>query len=312
MSNKNLNPFFETLLPEVNSNGTTDKYGRFRKNQVDLEASDFPRILYYTNFGNFKRKCKIEYSFDNMVFDEFRQRTEEASKIFDKDLENSILYSTLTQNDDHFSLQTRLWCPYQLMPDVYVFLDFINDIELNQSRILEIGSRKSFIGSTKKIREDGISLTQIYQTNDVFNREYVFPSFSLISKGSIHVYSSEIETRHSEIPLKKSKIKILTDLNSSGIMVFNPDVIEDLKESARSKYARVGRNASSGERLRAYASLFSSSDETDPILSIDSFDFEGTIERLKELNLLNTEGLFEIEKNHKFLEQVIENLTIKS
>lgn len=193
MKSKELNPYFKTLLSNVNTRGKTDRYGRFYQKKRNFKPNIFPKTVYYVNSGSFEGKCSMEYSFDAMVFDDFRYRTEDASRIFGKDLGNSLLYCTLNHDDENFSLKTRLWLPYALMPDIYTFLDFIEDIELEQSRVLEINSRNNFLQSTKKLRDGKVSLTGIYQSSDVFERTYELDSFSLIFDGSIRVYGSQGE-----------------------------------------------------------------------------------------------------------------------
>jgi len=306
MMRQALERFMSGIAPEA----VGGRYGRFSATD-DLEQPA-PRCINYTMSKNSDER-RIQFSFDEMVFNEFKERAGKLAHIIGASASYSALLCKLDFVNGKYQLRTHVILPHLSMDKVYEFMSYLDSIKNDPKDALDSKHQHDFLEAVTDLKRHDIKLAALFNAEHLYRKEYLFDRVCIytpdddfrvlaIAEGEKKVY--EVKRFVQEINLRPFNY-ILSYLHELGIVDINPEKFALLRKERRRKIVGDLSNRSS---MLEYSKIYSSTIEPDPILSVKISDFGNAVKTLYKFGLLATEGLFDLDPDIKFIEPIIRNL----
>lgn len=278
-----------------------DRFGR-------LGYSSSEDTLYYAFTGVRQEELapSFVYSFDNILFEKLKQRTAKAKGLIGiEDKCISLMNAEILQGDGKYVCKTRLVINderYQAAQKTINLLDKISSDSL--SIIADKQSRQLLIENAKFLKENNITLRDLYENKDIFFSQYEFKSYlKNINDNTVQVKSFGFENN----PIKLYStpgLKLFEHLHELGDLSFNFDYIEMLKEQSKRKMmSGQGMTSQNNTSLEYYSQMYQGLKEnSNRLFMVDSsLGFNECLKILSEEGYLDIHFPFTVDGYADFL-----------
>lgn len=274
-----------------------DRFGRINGSSEDK--------LYYAYTGARQEGLvpSFVYSFDNMLFEQLKQRTAKAKGLLGiEDNCISLMKADISSGNGKYVCRTWLEIndkKYQAAQKTVDLLDKISSDYL--SIIADKQSRQLLVENARFLKENNIALKDLYANRDIFFSQYEFNSYlKNINDDTVQVNSFGLNSPH----VSPKGLELFEYLHGLGTLSLNFDYIEMLKEQSKRKMmSGQGMTSQNNAGLEYYTQMYQGLKENQNKLFLvdSSLGFKDCLKILSEEGYLDSHFPFTVDGYADFL-----------
>ena len=300
-----------------------DRFGR-RADGKDNKSSILKQDSIYYAYADSKQdelESIFAYSFDNIIFENFKQRVKRAKDLLG--LENdsiSLMDAEISDKDAQYVCRTSLLIDDKIYKSAYKIVELLDKITSEStSIIIDKDSRQVFIDNAKLLKKNRISINDLYDNRDIFFSDYKFSSYLKYTNDNtmqVNYFSLENNVKMANInDIVLDSTESFKNLNEIGIIELDYDKIEVFKEKYRENLLfKDGAVPYKKDSLQYYTELYKKAKaNTNQLFRIDSsMNFGDSLQILKDEDYLNESFPFIADFDIMFLRDMYDKIKNKS
>lgn len=299
-----------------------DRFGR-RADGKDYNSSILKQDSIYYAYADSKQdelESIFAYSFDNIIFENLKQRAKRAKSLLGlEDHSVSLMDAEIADKDAEYVCRTSLLIDDEIYKSAHKIVELLDKITSeSQSIIINKDSRQLLIDNAKLLKKNRISISDLYDHRDIFFSDYKFSSYIKYTNDNtlqVNYFSSENNIKMANIShMVLDSTESFQNLNEIGIIDLDSDKIEALKEEYRNNLLfKDGTVPYKKNSLQYYTELYKKAKaNTNQLFRIDSsMNFGDILQILKDEDYLDGNFPFIADFDIMFLRDIYDKIKNK-